>query len=99
MDFALKSTASSRDDRRRKAIILACASKQYFGKALERTGAKPLLWTTNLMAPEAYILAAALDGWINRESDEQIRVRAAQVYNKYQHCGLKAASNLFATGW
>jgi len=99
MDFALKSTASSRDDRRRKAIILACASKQYFGKALEATGAKPLLWTTNLMAPEAYILAAALDGWINRESDEQIRARAAQAYNKYQHCGLKAANNLFATGW
>lgn len=99
MDFDLKTNASARDDRRRKAIILACASKQYFSKVLEPTGAKPLLWTTNLMAPEAYVLAAALDGWINQESDEQIRMRAAQAYNKYQHCGLKAASGLFATGW
>ena len=99
MDFNLKTTAQAGVDRRRKAIILACASKQYFGKALEATGAEPLLWTTNLMAPEAYILAAALDGWISRESNEQIRVRAVQAYDKYQHCGFKAASNLFATGW
>ena len=99
MDFTLKSTPTTRDERRRRAIILACASKQYFGKVLERTGATPLLWTTNLMAPEAYILSAALDGWISRESDDQIRMRAAQAYNKYQHCGLKAANNLFATGW
>lgn len=99
MDFTLKSTPTARDERRRRAIILACASKQYFSKILERTGATPLLWTTNLMAPEAYILSAALDGWISRESDEQIRMRAAQAYNKYQHCGLKAANNLFSTGW
>ena len=77
----------------------ACASKQYFTKVLELTGAKPLLWTTNLMAPEAYIMSAALNGWIKHESDEQIRVRAAGAYNQYQHCGLKAASRLFATGW
>ena len=99
MDFKLKSQAKSRDDRKRKAIILACASKSYFKSELEPTSASPMLWTTNLMAPEAYVLSAALDGWIARESDEQIRLRAARAYDKYQHCGFKAASNLFATGW
>ncbi len=99
MDFTLESTPRARDSRKRKAIILACISKKYFARPLERTGAEPLLWTTNLMAPEAYILSAAIDGWLKQESDEQIRVRAAKAYHAYQNCGLKAASNLFATGW
>ena len=99
MDFTLSSTPEKRDDRRRQAIILACASKQYFAGVLRKTGASPLLWTTNLMAPETYVLSAAVDGWMKQESDEQIRMRAAHAYHKYQNCGLKAASALFATGW
>ena len=51
------------------------------------------------MAPEAYSLKAALDGWIKNESDEQIRQRAAAAYSKYQHCSLSAAERLFATGF
>ena len=99
MDFKLTSHPKRRDDRERRAIILACASKQYFAPALHETGATPLLWTTNLMAPEAYVLSAAIDGWIKKETDEQIRLRAADAYHKYQHCGVGAARGLFATGW
>lgn len=99
MDFTLESTPQARDDKKRKAIILACVSKKYFAKPLERSGAEPLVWTTGLMAPEAYILSAAIDGWIRKETDEAIRVRAAQAYNSYQHCGMRAANGLFATGW
>ena len=99
MDFKLPSHPKLRDDRQRRAIILACASKQYFAPALQQSGATPLLWTTNLMAPEAYVLSAAIDGWMKKESDEQIRLRAADAYNKYQNCGVKAARALFATGW
>jgi hypothetical protein len=99
MDFKLNSHPQRRDDRQRRAIILACASKQYFSSALEQSGATPLLWTTNLMAPEAYVLSAAVDGWIRKESDEQIRLRAAGAYHKYQKCGVRAARALFATGW
>src|SRR5688572_24419110 len=99
MDFRLSSHPQRRDDRERRAIILACASKSYFSNALQQTGATPLLWTTNLMAPEAYVLSAAIEGWMKKESDEQIRLRAADAYNKYQNCGLKGARALFATGW
>jgi len=99
MDFQLSSPPKKRDDEARDAIILACASKSYFADALRETGARPLLWTTNLMAPEAYILSAAIDGWLNHETDEQIRVRAAKAYSQYQRIGLKSASRLFATGW
>jgi hypothetical protein len=99
MDFKLPSHPKRRDDRERRAIILACASKQFFSPALQQSGATPLLWTTNLMAPEAYVLSAAIDGWMKKENDEQIRLRAADAYNKYQNCGVKAARALFATGW
>jgi hypothetical protein len=99
MDFQLPHVPKRRDDARRDAVILACASKQYFAPALKESGANPLLWTTNLMAPEAYVLKAALDGWVAGESGEQVRERAAKAYNTYQNCGLKAARSLFATGW
>ena len=99
MDFQLTSIPKKRDREKREAIILACASRNYFADPLRTTGAQPLLWTTNLMAPEAYILSAAIDGWLNGESDEQIRVRAAKAYSSYQRISLRGASGLFATGW
>jgi hypothetical protein len=72
MDFRLESIYASKDAGKREAIILACASKAYFSSGLRATGAQPLLWTTGLMAPEAYTRKAALDGWAG-ESGEQIR--------------------------
>ncbi len=99
MDFRLPIIHRKRNETHRDVIILACASKQYFGEPLKASGAYPLLWTTGLMAPEAYTLKSALDGWIDHESNEQIRERAAIVYDKYQKCGLRGARRLFATGW
>lgn len=99
MDFSLAEVPAKRDERQRDAIMLCCASQQYFAAPLRRTGATPLLWTTNLMAPEAYVLRAAIDGWLARESGESIRQRAAAAYHAYQRCGLKAAGRLFASGW
>jgi hypothetical protein len=51
------------------------------------------------MAPEAYTLKSAVDGWILGEDNQQIRERAAAAYDKYQKCGIKAARRLMATGW
>lgn len=99
MDSPLPFPTKKKNDNHRDAIILACASKQYFAETLRATGAYPLLWTTGLMAPEAYTLKSALDGWIAHESNEEIRQRAAASYDKYQKCGLQGARRLFATGW
>jgi hypothetical protein len=99
MDFQLPRFSRNKNEIRRDAIVLACASKQYFSEAMRASGAYPLLWTTGLMAPEAYSLKSALDGWIARESYEQVRDRAAAAYDKYQKCGLRAARRLFVSGW
>jgi hypothetical protein len=62
MDFQVSPIFGKKANKPREAIILACASKPYFGPYRKPTGAEPLLWTTGLMAPEAYTLKAALDG-------------------------------------
>ena len=79
-------------------IILACHSKSYFTPELKKAQANPVLWTTHLMAPEAYILKAALDGLIKKETGKQINESTAKDYNKYQKCGIKGERNLFTTG-
>ncbi|HWC75936.1 MAG TPA: hypothetical protein VG778_00645, partial [Blastocatellia bacterium] len=56
MDFTLAEYPAKSDQRQRDVVILACASKAYFREAIRKTGATPLLWTTGLMAPEAYVL-------------------------------------------
>jgi len=99
MDFQLSSLPKQKNGGWRDAIILACVSKAYFGQALYASGAYPLLWTNGLMAPEAYTLKSALDGWILKESNAQIRERAAAAYQKYQKCSLSAARKLLTTGW
>jgi len=99
MDFQLTRYPSQKDVSHREVIVLACASKQYFADGVRASGAYPLLWTTNLMAPEAYTLKSALDGWIAEENREQIRDRAAAAYDKYQKCGARAARRLLVSGW
>jgi hypothetical protein len=99
MDFQLASLPQSKSTRPRDAIILACISKSYFSAPLRAGGATPLLWTTGLMAPEAYTLKSAIDGWILHESHAQIRERAAAAYHRYQKCGLTGARRLLVSGW
>jgi hypothetical protein len=99
MDFAIEKKFQGGTEGERQAIILACASKAYFSPILRPTGAKPILWTTGLMAPEAYTLKDALDGWMARETPEQIRERAARAYSKYQKISMNAALRLFLSGW
>lgn len=99
MDFQLSESFKNTDGKVRNCIILACYSKKFFSPQLKDTQANPLVWTTHLMAPEAYILHDALTGYVKGESGEQIRTRAASAYSKYQKCSVKAARNLLVSGW
>jgi hypothetical protein len=99
MDFQLSQFPRKKNETHRDAVVLACVSKSFFAEAVRASGAYPLLWTTGLMAPEAYTLKSALDGWIAGEGNEQIRDRAAGAYDKYQKCGFHAAHRLLVSGW
>jgi hypothetical protein len=98
MDFSLGSLPERQSKNPIDALVLCCASKQYFSDAIRATGARAILLTTGLMAPEAYVLDAAIKGWISAESADQISARAATAYNKYQKCGYRAARALFTSG-
>ena len=99
MDFSLPNEFGKQNDETRKAIMLACKSKQFFSSHIKSTGAEPLLWTTGLMAPEAYILHDALNKWIDTGDASQTRIAAANAYSKYQKCSINAAKNLLVSGW
>lgn len=99
MEFNVKGNFTPKNKNKRDAIMLACISKDYFKSHLQQTQANPLVWSTGLMAPEAYTLKWAIDGWILDETSEQIRERAAKAYNHYQKCGLRGAKRLLVTGY
>ena len=99
MEFNVEGNFAPLNNEKRDAIVLACISKDYFKPYFEKTEVNPLVWTTGLMAPEAYTLKSAIAGWVLDESDAQIRDRAAQAYHKYQKCGLNAAKRLLVTGF
>lgn len=99
MDFQLTETYTNTDNKKRDVIILACYSKSYFAPHLKTANVNPLVWTTGLMAPEAYTIHDAITGRLNNEPNENVRTRAAQAYARYQKCSEKAARNLLVTGW
>ncbi len=99
MDFQLKETFINTDKVKRDIFVLACFSKKYFAPYLAQAQVKPVLWTSHLMAPEAYIIHDALEIYLNKGTPEQVRSHAAAAYARYQKCSLKAAQNLLVTGW
>jgi len=99
MDFSLESYPEKKGQRTRPAMILACYGKTFFAEALKKAGGQPLLWTTGLLAPEAYVLQAAMESWMKGDPDKTVAENAASAYNRYQKCGLKAAKKLLVTGW
>jgi len=98
MDFELKESFANADNKTRDCIILACYSRSYFTPHLKAAKVNAVVLTTGLMCPEAYTLHNALTGYVNNETNEQIRSKAAQTYSYYQKCSVKAARNLLVTG-
>lgn len=95
LDYNLNTTYAPVDSLERKAIMLACTTKDWYGPVLGTTGAKAQVWTTSVMAPEAYSLEAAVEKWVEGAESKSMRMAAASAYHKYQKCGLKAAQHLF----
>jgi hypothetical protein len=95
MDFDIDEDSIKANDKGRDAIILCCKSKQYYQSWLKRFKAKGVLLTTELMAPEAYTLEAALGAWMSKKTSDEILEVAAQAYAKYQKCAINPARRMF----
>ena len=99
MDFDIRTPDPPNTDNTRDAIVLACYSKNYFSNYIRSARAHPVLWSTHLMAPEAYVLHDALREWCKEKPAESIRMAAARAYAKYQRCSLSAAQKLLVAGF
>lgn len=78
------------------AIVLCCISERYFKDRLTDIGAKPVLLTTQLMYPGAFLLRDGLPLWAKGRPESEIRQAAATAYAKNQKISTKAASGVFA---
>jgi len=98
LDAALSASPSSRGVSGKPAIVLCCMSENYFAPLLRSGGARPLLLTTQLMYPGAFLLKAALDGWLRGESPAAMVDRAARAYSENQKISFKSARGVFSIG-
>lgn len=100
MDFRLNQNFINQDNKERDVVILACKSKKYFTNYIHQAKAKPILWTSDLMCPEAYTIHDLLQVYINNPNDiVSMNNSAAQAYSKHQKCGLRASKNLLKSGF
>jgi hypothetical protein len=90
----------STDNRPRDAMVIACYSASYFIPHFERAGGYPLVMTTGLLAPEAYVMHAAIEHWALLKTDREIRFAAGDAYaGKHPSSSPAACKALFRTGW
>ena len=89
----------NKNARQKDAVVIACISHDYFIERLNYLNAYPLVTTTSLMAPEAYVINAIINSWANLEDENSISISAAAAYSTYQKCSVNAAKYIFNTGW
>jgi hypothetical protein len=76
-------------------MVFACMSRDFFRPHFKKSGARPQVDTTGLMAPEGYVLHASLMAWARGEDGEGMRAEAARAYARYQKIHLNPARRLF----
>lgn len=99
MDDTLKEYYS-KDSIPRETVIVACYSKIFFNRKLEKCGGYPLIGTSGLLAPEAYVISAVINSWALQKSPLEIRYAAGDAYHsKHPKTSSAGARALFTTGW
>jgi len=101
MDDSVRSYTSI-DTIPRDAVIIACYSHSYFtmNSHLPQCGGYPLVTTSGLLAPEAYVLEGVINAWVQLKSDNEIRIAAGDAYHsKHPSTTQNGARWLFKTGW
>jgi hypothetical protein len=71
-------------------------SERYFKDRIEAEGGRPVLLTTQLMYPGAFILRAVSDTWLDGKNRSALRESAGIVYAKNQKLSKKAGTGVFA---
>lgn len=97
MDFSLAwPSAGAEGGKPKPVIVLCCMSQSYFSGPLRQVGAAPLLTTTQLMYPGAFILHDAVATWLAGKSRAEVREAAGKAYAKNQKISVKAGKGVFS---
>jgi hypothetical protein len=97
MDFSLPALSRSPTQAKRPdCIVLCCVSNDYFFDRLTVAGGRPILLTTQLMYPGAFILGAVAEQWLAGGTLVEFRDRAGAAYARNQGISLQAAKGVFA---
>lgn len=99
MDDTLKEYYS-KDSIPRETATIACYAKSFFNPRFEECGAFPLVGTSGLLAPEAYVMEAVIEKWLLQKSELEIKNAAGDAYHaKHPSTSTGGARALFTTGW
>lgn len=97
MDFDLPALKTpDGKGRQTDCIVLCCKSDAYFKTRLRAAGGRPVLLTTQLMYPGAFILHAVADQWLKGADLTAIRDSAGAAYAKNQKLSKTAGVGVFA---
>ena len=100
MDENTKFEKANSQTRPKDAVSISCASSGYFKINYLETYSYPLVHTTNLLYPGAFILEGILNEWAMLKSDIDCKKAAGNAY--YEHkpkSGPNGSQNLFDYGW
>jgi hypothetical protein len=98
MDFTMTwPEATATPEKPKPVIALCCISVRFFAEPVKKLGARPLLMTTQLMYPGAFVLHDAVDSWLAGGSGAEIRAAAGRAYARNQKISVKAATGVFWT--
>lgn len=82
------------------AVAIACISEAYFRPYWEASCSYPLVMTTGLMYPGAFVTEHIVNTWAQLNDAETIRKSAGEAYYKHKpKSGKNGSNNLFSTGW
>lgn len=87
------------DNIEKDAAVIACLSYTYFIYRLEQLKAYPLITTTSLLPPEAYVISAIIDNWATLQTEENIRKSAGEAMARVHKLASNTCINMFSTGW
>jgi hypothetical protein len=97
MDFNLPQSAKSRRQAKRPdCVVLCCKSESYFKTRLMDAGGRPVLLTTQLMYPGAFILGAVSETWLAGANLTALRESAGAAYSANQKISRRSGVGVFA---
>lgn len=86
--------------RPKDAVSISCASNGYFKSHYLNTKSYPLVHTTNLLYPGAFVLKYIIDEWALLKPDKDCKIAAGNAYYTFKpKSGPNGSQNLFDYGW